>query len=202
MFKKILLFVFSAFLLVNFANAEDFTQHKSLVIYYSLYENRIPLPQNDEVLAKGSGNAQNIANLVADLTNADVFSLHVVKKYPSTYEEVLDVGRKELDEDARPAIVDVPNVANYDTVILVYPNWWGSYPRAVATMLDKVDLSGKNIVPIVTHEGSKLGRSVQDLKAKLPNSNIVKDCLDIPSKNAHDADLKDKLASYLSSLEF
>lgn len=29
----------------------------------------------------------------------------------------------------------------YDTVILIYPNWWGTLPQAVMTFLDEYDFS-------------------------------------------------------------
>lgn len=35
---------------------------------------------------------------------------------------------------------------------------------AVFTQLDKLDLKGKKLIPLMTHEGSGLGVSVRDLK--------------------------------------
>ena len=37
------------------------------------------------------------------------------------------------------------------------------------------DLSGRTIVPFVTHEGSELGRSVTDIMTICPNSTILDD---------------------------
>ena len=54
-------------------------------------------------------------------------------------------------------------------------NWWGTISRPVATFLSKYDFSGKTIVPFYTHEGSRLGRSVEDIAKLCPKSTIMKD---------------------------
>ena len=37
--------------------------------------------------------------------------------------------------------------AEYDTIILGYPNWWASIPMPIATLLESYDFSGKTIMP-------------------------------------------------------
>ncbi len=64
------------------------------------------------------------------------------------------------DPAARPAIRGrVENMADYDTVIVGYPIWWGVAPRIIETFLESYDFSGKTILPFCTSGGSGVGRS-------------------------------------------
>ena len=44
---------------------------------------------------------------------------------------------------------------------------------AVCTFLESYDFSGKIIIPYCTHEGSGLGRSVQDIKGLCPDTEVT-----------------------------
>ena len=76
----------------------------------------------------------------------------------------IDEAKTHLRESARPALRSIPDVSSYDTIILAYPNYWGTAPMAVFTFLESAELSGKTIYPLCTNEGSGLGRSVSDIK--------------------------------------
>ena len=58
----------------------------------------------------------------------------------------------------------IPSISDYDTIILGYPNYWGTIPMAVATFLEKYDFTGKTVIPFCTNEGSGMGGSERDLK--------------------------------------
>ena len=68
---------------------------------------------------------------------------------------------------------NINNLDNYDTVILCYPNWWGTIPQAVKQLLLTHDFSGKKIAPLCTHGGGGMGRSLSDIKNLCPNSTIL-----------------------------
>jgi hypothetical protein len=61
----------------------------------------------------------------------------------------------------------------YETIILGYPNWWGTMPMAVKTFLEGYDFGGKTIIPYCTHEGSGMGHSESELKKLCPDSTIL-----------------------------
>ena len=84
-----------------------------------------------------------------------------------------DEAKRELRENARPAIKADLDPADFDTVIIGYPNWWGTMPMAVRTWLDAHDFSGKRIVPFCTHEGSGMGHSVADIRKALPGADVA-----------------------------
>jgi len=61
---------------------------------------------------------------------------------------------------------------SYDIVFLGYPNWWGTTLMAVYTFLESYDFSGKTLIPFCTHEGSGLGRSVEDIRKLCPKVEV------------------------------
>ena len=63
-------------------------------------------------------------------------------------------------------------IADYDVVILGYPNYCSTIPMPVATFLDAYDFSGKKILPFCTNEGSGMGVSEADIKKYAPGADV------------------------------
>ena len=152
---------------------------KSLVVYFS---------RRGENYAVGNikeGNAEHIAKVIQKLTDADIYEIEPMKEYSKDYMRCTEEAKYELRNQARPEFKNpLSSIDKYDTIYLCYPNWWGTYPRVVATFLEKYDFSGKTIKPMCTHEGSGMGSSERELKQMLPNS-IIKLGLAIKGTNAH-----------------
>ena len=64
-------------------------------------------------------------------------------------------------------------VADYISIFIGGPVWWGTYPQVMFTFFKKYDLSGKTIIPFTTHEGSGLGSCVKDVKKAYPKANVL-----------------------------
>jgi flavodoxin len=121
-----------------------------------------------------SGNTRVIANQIRESVGGDIFEIVAVDPYPSDYDAVVELARKELREEYRPKLkTKVENVESYNVVFVGYPIWWGTIPMPVATFLSEYDFSGKTIVPFCTHEGSRLGQSVTDITKLCPQSTIL-----------------------------
>ena len=121
-----------------------------------------------------SGNAQLLAEMAQKVTDGDLFFIETVEKYPAEYRGTTDQAKTEQNEDARPELSSyVENMDAYDTVILIYPNWWGTLPQPVFTFLEEYDFSGKTILPLCTHEGSRLGRSESDIASLCPGARLL-----------------------------
>ena len=110
------------------------------------------------------GNTEIAVGHITELTGFDSFKLEMVQPYSADYMTCIDEAKAHLRENARPALKKIPDVSDYDTIILAYPNYWGTMPMAVFTFLENADLSGKTIYPLCTNEGSGLGKSVSDIK--------------------------------------
>lgn len=146
--------------------------HKILVAYFSRTGSNYV---SGDIVDLPVGNTAAVAQMIREKTGADLFEIKTVKPYPADYEETTAVAKAEKNSNARPAIVGgVDNIAQYDVIILGFPNWWGTVPMAVLSFLEQHDLSGKSILPLCTHEGSGMGSSVRDLKKALPSSMVKK----------------------------
>lgn len=143
-----------------------------LVAYFSLANEQY------EVGVIEKGNTQIIAEIIAEKTGADAFSITATTVYPTTYNGLLDISRKE--ESAPPKLAaTVTNMADYDTVFIGYPIWWGDLPTIVKVFLESHDFSGKTVIPFCTHAGSGLSgtqKSVESLcaGAKVKNGLAVR----------------------------
>lgn len=117
------------------------------------------------------GNTEIIAEMIADATNADLFKIESTEAYPTTYDGLLDVSKKEQTEPPEIAGT-VDNMENYDTIFLGYPIWWGDTPTIVNVFLQSYDFSGKTIVPFCTHGGSGLSGTDGTISELCPDSTI------------------------------
>lgn len=73
----------------------------------------------------------------------------------------------------------IENLEDYETIFLGFPNWWYTIPVAVNSFVEAHDLSGKIIVPFVTHGTGGLAGTIQDLTAILPESCEVLEPYDV-----------------------
>ena len=121
-----------------------------------------------------SGNTREAADLIHQRVGGDLFEIKVAEPYPAEYRACTEKAKQEQNDNARPALsTGVADIGAYDVVFIGYPNWWGTLPMALFTFLEQYDFSGKKIVPFCTHEGSGLGRSVQDIARLCPNATIL-----------------------------
>lgn len=136
--------------------AQTATKGKILVVFFSW-----------------SGNTRYIAQMIQNKTRADIVELELVKPYSENYSTCLEEAKRDQRADARPQLkTRIENIAQYDTILLGYPNWWASIPMPIASFLEHYDLSGKTIVPFCTHGGGRLGQSVSAISKLAPNSTI------------------------------
>ena len=104
--------------------------------------------------------------------------------YSPVYMTCIDQAKKDLRAGARPELVSMPeSIDEYDTIVLAYPNYWGTMPMAVFTFLEQFDFSGKTILPLCTNEGSGLGSSECDIK-KYAKGAVLKKGLSITGSQA------------------
>lgn len=156
MTKRIIIFLTSLIFFTGaFLNAQN---SKTLIVYFSW-----------------SGNTRVAAENTKRLTGADIFEITVKNPYPTDYRQCANRAIEEQRTDFLPELNgNVNNLSQYDTIIVAFPNWGGTYPQAVKKFLiDNRDISSKKIALLCTHGGSRLGRSVNDLKALYPNANIL-----------------------------
>ena len=187
-------------------SSEAGAQSSLLVAYFSYAENAA-LPDDVDASASASiqpwngaltGNTGVVADMIAQATGADLFSIRTVEQYPDTYDATIDQGQQEQSEGARPELAThLENLDSYDTIFLGFPNWWGDMPMAVYTFLDEVDLSGKTVIPFVTSGGSGFSNTISTIQQMEPQA-TVQEGLSIGASSATGA--QQQVESWLSEL--
>ncbi len=139
------------------AQAADKKPGKVLIAYYSR-----------------TGTTREVANLIQQRVGGDLFELRTTHSYPKEYRPTTNQAKREQQENFRPQLTaEVQNINAYDTVFIGFPNWWGTMPMAFFTFLERYNLAGKTVIPFCTHEGSRLGDSVSDIRTLCQKSTIL-----------------------------
>ena len=118
-----------------------------------------------------SGNTRGIAEEIARQTGADLFEIEMVEPYSTDYNTVLEQAQHDQNIQARPTLsTHVEDMAQYDTILLGYPNWWASIPMPVASFLEEYDFSGKTIIPFCSNGGGRFGQSLTAIAKLVPDA--------------------------------
>ncbi len=119
------------------------------------------------------GNTEVVCGIMERLIGADSFKIEMVNPYSPVYMTCIEQAKKDLRENARPELVSLPeSIDAYDTIVLAYPNYWGTMPMAVVSFLEHFDFTGKTILPLCTNEGSGMGSSEGDIKKYAPGAEV------------------------------
>ena len=98
-------------------------EKKVLIVYYSR------AGENYGVGNIAKGNTEIIAEMIAKKTGGTLLHVEPAKEYPKGYDDCINVAKKELAQDARPAIKPVNvNPEDFDEIYVGYPVWWGEMP--------------------------------------------------------------------------
>lgn len=134
----------------------------TLVIYYSRKGENYA---GGAVRSLAKGNTEIVAEYIAGITGADLFEVETVKTYSADYTKCTEEAKAELQADARPELkAYLDNLDAYENIVVAGPCWWGTYPMAVFTLLDRLDFDCKTVLPVMTHEGSGLAEAAKALK--------------------------------------
>jgi flavodoxin len=125
------------------------------------------------------GNTRGIARQIQQRAGGDLFEIELVRPYSGNYNTCLDEALRDQRANARPALkTHVSNIAQYDVIMLGYPNWWASIPAPIASFLEEYDFSGKTIIPFCSHGGGRFGQSLTAI-AKLEPQARMGDALSV-----------------------
>ena len=153
---------------VDKAPVKTSADKKILVVYFS----RIGEEYNVGNITKG--NTEIIAEMIAKKVGGDLFEVKPATPYPNEYEACTELAKKELESNARPAFEkNIDNLAQYDTIFIGYPIWWGTLPRVLLNFIESNDFSGKKIIPFCTHGGSGLAGTEREIKDACPKAEVL-----------------------------
>jgi flavodoxin len=136
------------------------------------------LPSNAKALVayfSRTGNTRVIAGQIHRARGADLFEIQPAEPYPEDYEAVVSQAQRERDTGYEPLLrATVPDVQSYAMVFLGFPIWGMTAPPVIRSFLSGHDLSGKTLVPFITHGGYGLGQSLAVLAKHAPKARLLK----------------------------
>ena len=128
---------------------------KTLIVYFS-----------------ATGSTKAAAEAIAAATGGDLLELEPAEPYTSADLDYNNadsrVSHEHDDETQRDVALKTTTVANwadYDTVYIGYPIWWGIAAWPVDTFVKANDFTGKTVIPFCTSGSSDIGESGTQLAA-------------------------------------
>lgn len=127
-------------------------QNKVLVAYFS-----------------ATGTTAGIAKAVADGCGGTLCEIKPTQPYTDADLDWHDKNSRTTkecnDKSSRPSIKPLSvNIAEYDTVFVGFPIWWGRAPAIIQTFLESADFTGKQVALFCTSGSSGLGNTQSILK--------------------------------------
>lgn len=147
------------------------------------------------------GVSQAVANMIAEETGGDLFSIRTNVVYPADMGELIDYVAEEQDEGVMPELIThIENLEDYDTIFIGFPIWWYDMPQVLYSFFDEYDFSGKTIIPFTVHNGSRLSGTPATIQELEPDATVIKDGFSVSQANA--ANAAANVAEWLDELEY
>ena len=106
-----------------------------------------------------TGNTEGVATAIAERLGADVFAIEAAEPYTEADLNYSDDASRTSVERANGTNPELAQVtpdgwADYDTVLLGYPIWWGEAAWPLRTFVEGNDFGEKTVVPFCTSGSS------------------------------------------------
>ena len=131
---------------------------KTLIIYFSM-----------------TGHTEQVAHQMAKSLGADLFRIREALPYSKNDLDWTNpdcrANLEQKNSASRPLYQgNLPDIADYDTVIFGHPIWWGIPPRILYTVIEGLDLTGKRVASFATSGGSSYGEAQLEMDWLLDRS--------------------------------
>ena len=116
-----------------------------------------------------TGNTEGVATAIVERLGADVFAIEAAEPYTEVdlnYNDDASRTSVERADGTNPELAQVtPNGwADYGTVLLGYPIWWGEAAWPLRTFVAGNDFADKTVVPFCTSGSLGIGGSAEGLE--------------------------------------
>ena len=125
-------------------------------------------------------NTRRLANHIKETLNCDIVELLPVTPYSTNYDEVVALGENEETKNARPELQgNIPDLEQYDTVVLCTPSWWDNIAPVMISFLEKYPLTNKRVFALATNGGFGIGKGKEILEELCANASF-ESLLEVP----------------------
>jgi flavodoxin len=123
-----------------------------------------------------SGNTEKQVRYAEKVLHADTYEIGVTHPYPANYFEAVNRATDERESTGWPELIeDIPDLTQYQTVLLAHPIWAMTLANPMHTFLEEYgnELAGKTIASFSTNAGYGSGDTQQVLSALTPNDTKI-----------------------------
>lgn len=157
---------------------------KSLIVFYSL-----------------EGHTKFIANIIAEELQCDLLELKPEKEIPKTGFRKFFWGGKSAIFKEKPTLQNkIPNLKEYDTILIGTPIWASTYAPSVNTFVSDNEIKQKKICFFACHGGGGAKKCFKKLEGVLAG-NIILGTIDFIDSNDDEKEKRDKVKSWLASIK-
>ena len=105
------------------------------------------------------GNTEKAANMLAELTGADLFKIEQKVPYSANYQQCIAEAKRDLQANARPELVDMPeDLDAYDEIYLGYPQLLGHHANGRVHLPRALRLHRQDHSPLLHPRGQRAVR--------------------------------------------
>lgn len=164
--KKALMILLTGFVAVSLVGCQSNEETSQKDVQYQTTDTSEKLGKTLVVYYSATGNTENVAKIIAEKTNGQLFKIEPKDTYSGDdldwTNENSRVTREYENESERSVELVSTNVDDwntYETVFIGYPIWWGIAAWPVDNFVKNNDFTGKKVIPFCTSSSSSLGES-------------------------------------------
>ena len=124
-----------------------------------------------------SGTTARVAKDAAAALGADLYAITPEKPYTAAdlrYTNPLArCNREFFAKKDVPVVGRIDNFADYDTVLIGFPIWYGCAPLVVSSFCKGCDWSGKKVAAFATSGGSGIGKTAEKLRPFISGGSLI-----------------------------
>lgn len=122
-----------------------------------------------------SGSTKNLVQELAEKTNSDIFEITVpADTFPSDMFETADVAKKQRKDENFPTLISkIPNLDQYDTLVVAGPNWSAAVATPVISFLQEVQNFKGKVISLNTSVGQNDDQYNEDFREQAKGLNVV-----------------------------
>ena len=124
-----------------------------------------------------SGTTARVAKDAAAALGADLYEITPEKPYTAAdlrYTNPLArCNREFFAKKDVPVVGRIDNFADYDTVLIGFPIWYGCAPLVVSSFCKGCDWSGKKVAAFATSGGRGIGKTAEKLRPFISGGSLI-----------------------------
>lgn len=129
--------------------------------------------QSAVVFLSRSSNTRMLAGHLSRSFGADLIEIRPRDPWPEDYEEMVDWATRWRESDQLLPLEPTADLSAHAPVFLGFPIWGGSLPAPMRAFLSTTDLTGKTVLPFITHGGFGAGDAMADVRRLAPNAEFA-----------------------------